>query len=298
MPLLSGPAWEARGAVETIAADLVVDATGRATLTLAALEALGLAQSDETEIGIDQGYSSGVFEIPDDAPAHWLGVIHLPAPPHSGRFAVIFPMEHGRWLVSLGSNHGDVHPGDIDGFMAFAKELRTATIYHAVRNAKLLGDVVRYRLPASVRRHFERLQRFPRGLLPIGDSICRFNPTFGQGMSVAAQEAVALYRLLQSSTNQRNLDSLAPAFFAAIQGPLEAPWATAQIDFAYPKIRGTPPADFAATLQYGAALTRLAAEDAAVHKIVTEVSNLIVPQSALRDPELANRVRALMTASA
>jgi hypothetical protein len=35
------------------------------------------------------------------------------------------------------------------------------------------------------------------------------------------------------------------------------------------------PADFAQRLQYGIALTRLAAEDAAVHKLMAEVNNLL-----------------------
>ena len=229
----------AEGQVETIATDLVVDASGRATLTLALLEAVGGAKPDETEIGIDQAYSTAVFEIPDDAPTNWKLVLHLPTAPHSSRGAFIFPLENERWIVSLGGNHGDAPPGDIGGFMAFAKELRTPTVYNAIRNAKRLGEITRFVLPASVRRHFERLQQFPRGLITVGDSICRFNPVFGQGMSVAAQEAVVLGRLLASRAERPDpLDGLAPAFFAEIQDLLGAPWATAVTDFVYPKTRG------------------------------------------------------------
>jgi len=289
----------AEGQVETIATDLVVDASGRATLTLALLEAVGGAKPDETEIGIDQAYSTAVFEIPDDAPTNWKLVLHLPTAPHSSRGAFIFPLENERWIVSLGGNHGDAPPGDIGGFMAFAKELRTPTVYNAIRNAKRLGEITRFVLPASVRRHFERLQQFPRGLITVGDSICRFNPVFGQGMSVAAQEAVVLGRLLASRAERPDpLDGLAPAFFAEIQDLLGAPWATAVTDFVYPKTRGDCPPDFQNRLQYGIALTRLAAEDPSVQKTVTEVNHLLRPQSALRDPVLADRVKAVMMASA
>jgi 2-polyprenyl-6-methoxyphenol hydroxylase-like FAD-dependent oxidoreductase len=289
----------AEGQVETIATDLIVDASGRAALTLALLEAVAVAKPDETEIGIDQAYSTAVFEIPYDAPKNWKSLLHLPTAPDSSRAAIIFPLENERWIVSLGGNHGDAPPGDIEGFMAFAKELRTATVYNAIRNAKLLGEVTRFVLPASVWRHFERLQQFPRGLIPIGDSICRFNPVFGQGMSVAAQEAVVLGRLLASRTELTDpLDGLAPAFFAEIEDLLGAPWATAVSDFVYPKTRGDRPPDFQKRLQYGIALTRLAAEDASVHKTVVEVNHLLRPQSALRDPVLADRVKAVMMASA
>jgi hypothetical protein len=51
-------------------------------------------------------------------------------------------------------------------------------------------------------------------------------------------------------------------------------------------------------LKYANALQRIAAEDAAVHRIMTEVSHLLKPPSALRDPQITSRVTALMAASA
>ena len=94
------------------------------------------------------------------------------------------------------------------------------------------------------------------------------------------------------------LDGLAQDYLAKIQGCLEAPWATAVTDFVYPQTRGDRPPDFDQRLRYGMALVRLAAEDADVHKVLAEVTHLLRPQSALREPELANRVRALMMAAA
>ena len=69
----------------------------------------------------------------------------------------------------------DKPPGDADGFLAYAQQLRTPTIYNAIRRAERLGEIARFGLPASVRRHFERIEAFRRGLLPIGDAMCRFN---------------------------------------------------------------------------------------------------------------------------
>jgi len=100
-------------------------------------------------------------------------------------------------------------PGDADGFLTYAGTLRTPTIHNAISRAKRLDGVARYGFPESVRRHFERLDVFPRGLLPIADAICRFNPVYGQGMSVAALEACLLRKLLVTAGAEGEMSSRA-----------------------------------------------------------------------------------------
>jgi hypothetical protein len=199
-------------------------------------------------------------------------------------------------MATLGGRLGEVPPGDAEGFLTYAQSLRTPTIYDAIRHAKRLDGVARYGFPESVRRHFERLNVFPRGLLPIGDAICRFNPVYGQGMSVAAQEACLLKRLLERLREDGDpVAGLAPIFFAETQTLIETPWSVAMLDFAFPETRGQRPADFETTLKFGIALTRLAAEDPAVHRLTVEVQQLLKPRSVYRDPALVQRVLAKMT---
>jgi 2-polyprenyl-6-methoxyphenol hydroxylase-like FAD-dependent oxidoreductase len=286
------------GKIETLSADLVVDASGRGVLALAALDSTHFPRPEETEIGIDHAYSTAVFEQPPDVCSAWKTVVVLPSAPDSSRGAVLALIENGQWIVTLAGNHGDAPPGDIEGFLAFAKTLRTPTIYDAIKGANPVGPIVRYMLPCSTRRHFENLERFPRGLLAIGDAICRFNPVFAQGMSVAVQEAVILDRLLSDKAGGLHpLDGLAPAFFAEIQAVLETPWGIATSDFIYPRTRGQRPVDLERRLQFNIALVRLGAEDASVHRLIMEVNHLLKPQSALHAPEIAERVAKLLAAS-
>lgn len=285
------------GEIETLSADLVVDASGRGVLTLAALDSMHFPRPEETEIGIDCAYSTAVFQQPHDAALAWKTVVVLPSAPDSSRGAVLAQIENGQWIVSVAGNHGDVPPGDMDGFLEFVRSLRTTTIHNAIKGAKPVGPIVRYMLPCSTRRHFGNLQRFPRGLLPVGDTICRFNPVFAQGMSVAAQEAVILDQLLAAGAGAIDLlDGLAPAFFAEIQDVLQTPWSIAIGDFIYPRTRGQRPVDFERRLQFNIALVRLGAEDASVHKLMMEVNHLLKPQSALHAPEIAERVAKLIAA--
>ena len=282
------------GTSETIAADLVVDASGRGTSTLAMLKSIGGPLPAETAIGIDLRYATCVFAIPDDASTDWKGVRTLGSP-QIRRGGLMLPLEGNRWMVTIGGRQGDGPPGDAEGFLNYARSLRTQTIYNAIRQAKRLDGVARYGFPESARRHFERLDVFPRGLLPTGDAICRFNPAYGQGMSVAALEACLLGRLLQRLGDERDpIASLAPTFFAEVQTLLETPWSVATLDLALPNTRGQRPADFETTLKFGIALNQLAAEDPAVHKLTAEVQNLLRPRSVYRDPVLVQRVLAMM----
>jgi 2-polyprenyl-6-methoxyphenol hydroxylase-like FAD-dependent oxidoreductase len=288
---------EANGRSIERAADLIVDASSRGALTLALLDRLGLPRPQETEIGIDLRYATGMFEIPSNAPCDWRAVLHRPSI-QSGRGGLLVPIENNRWQVNLTGMHGEPMPESAAEFVAFARTLRTRTIHDAIEGAIPVGPIYRFGFPCSRRRHFEALDRFPDRLLPIGDVICQFNPAFGQGMSVVAQEACVLKRLIEARALEADpFKGLASSFFAAIQDLLTAPWAVAESDFVFEKTRGQRPNDFYQRMNFNAALQRLASQDARVHQIVSEVNHLVRPSSALRDPEIISRVTALMAAS-
>src|SRR5262249_6252509 len=152
------------------------------------LAATGRPRPEETTVGVDLAYSTATFTIPDDASSDWKGVFTFPDAPASSRGALLSPLEGRRWILTVAGRHHETPPGDSDGFLEYVRRLRTPTIYEAIKDAKRLGEVARFRFSDSRYRHFDRIPAFPRGLLPFADSICRFNPIYGQGMSVAAQE--------------------------------------------------------------------------------------------------------------
>jgi 2-polyprenyl-6-methoxyphenol hydroxylase-like FAD-dependent oxidoreductase len=269
------------GTAETLPADLVVDATGRAALTLDCLRSNGYGSPEESSIAVDIRYTCGVFTLPVDSTRDWKVLMTRPDPKVSGRRAIMFPIEGDRqWILGLGGVDGDSAPTDLEGFLEYARSLRTRTAFNAIRHAELKGELTRFAFPKSFRRHFERMPTFPRGLLPIADSICRINPSFGQGMSIAAKEAVLLGDVL---------DALSPlpdpatdpvrAFLDRLDTVLADPWTVATQDYVYEHLANARPPAFAEQLKFQVALTRLAAEDPAVHRLMTEVSQLLKPRA-------------------
>jgi 2-polyprenyl-6-methoxyphenol hydroxylase-like FAD-dependent oxidoreductase len=287
---------DADGRSETVSADLVVDASGLGKLTLDTLKSMGQPLPETTVIGVDLKYATAVCDIPDDAPVDWKAVFSAASARRPGHGMLLMPLEGGRWIITAGDRHDDAAPADEAGFLTFARELRTPTVHDAIKHAKLQGGISRYGFAESTLRHYERLRDFPRGLLPLGDAICRFNPVHGQGMSVAGQEACALRRLLAERAGDADpLGALAPAFFTEAAALIDAPWAMAAIpDFLHPKTRGQRPENFFEIIRFRLALTKLGAQDPAVHRLNAEVQHLLKPRSVYQDPELVQRVMAVM----
>jgi 2-polyprenyl-6-methoxyphenol hydroxylase-like FAD-dependent oxidoreductase len=284
--------------LETLPADLIVDASGRGQLTLDLLRSMGRPLPDETKIGIDLGYSTVMFDIPDDAPPAWKLVITHARPPHSNRRAIMLPVEGNRWCLSVVGRGEERPPGEWEALRGYIRNLATSTIYDAVRHLRPIGPVARFGFRESFWRHFERVERFPDGLIPIGDAICRFNPVYGQGMTVAAKEAIILHRLLATlAFNREPLAGLGDIFLSEASSPIETAWLMAAVpDLAFPETRGDRPADLGRSLQFARALSRLAARDAAVQRLVVEVWHMLKPRSAYQDRELLARVEAEIAA--
>jgi len=277
-------------------ADFVIDASGRGELTLRALDALGHARPRETTIGIDMNYSSALFKIPADAHYEWKSVVMLPKAPASSKGLLMSTIEGQRWLCAIGWRGDEQAPTDREAYIEWTRQLRTQTCYHAIKDAEMIGKIVRFTFAESRHRHFAQCESFPTGLLPVADAICRFNPIYGQGMSVAALQAQALAELLEEQQGN-DAEVLSRRFLHRCDHIIEGPWATAALpDFAYPDTRGERPAGLMESLKFGQAFTELAARDAGVHKLMLEITGLLKPRSALTaNPALMQRIYDVMS---
>lgn len=289
--IVTGVQYESNGTSTTLSADLIVDASGHGAPTLDFLRSTGLPVPEETTVGLDIRYSSATF-APPKADRDFKVIMTFPKAPEHARFGYILPAEGDLWQVLLVGRGSDIPPVQSDAFMDYARQLETTTIYKAIKDAELVSKINQFAFPRSSWRHFGKLEDFPRGLLPLGDAICRFNPVFGQGMTVALQEANMLRHLLHRiSLDVNGLAMLGQAFLAETETLIADPWAMSVIpDFVYPETRGERPSDLQDKLKFQAALQRIALTDPAIHKLLVEVRHLLKPLSALEDPEILRRV--------
>jgi 2-polyprenyl-6-methoxyphenol hydroxylase-like FAD-dependent oxidoreductase len=276
----------AGSAAQELPADLVVVASGRGGRLGAWLEELGHPRPAEERLDLDLRYASRRLRLRPGALDGVRLLLHG-ARPELPRTIALFAQERGEWLLTLGGYGDHQPPGDPDGFHAFAQTVAPPDVWAALRDAEPLDDVARFRFPANVRRRYDRLDRLPRRLLPIGDAICAFNPIYGQGMTVAALEAVALRRCL------REHGPLADRFLAAIAPAVDDAWRLATgADLAQPFIAGPRPLPVRLMGAYMDRLIAAAEHDGEVAAAFAGVIGLLDRPHTLLRPRLALRVLA------
>jgi len=272
-------------------ADLVVDASGRNSKAPEWLKALGYDTPPETVVKSYIGYATCWYEMPDNPP-DWR-VLFVQANPKRQilRGAGIFEIEGGRWLVTLGGINKDYPPTDEADFMEFARSLSTPAVYDAIRNAKPLSSIYGYRVEGNRLRHFEKLARQPEGFIAVGDAVCAFNPLYGQGMTVAAIEALLLRDLL-AKLNPTRLDGFARSFHRDAAKAIRNAWllATGE-DLRYPGTEGARPNPVERFVQrYTDRVLEVMPYDETISRAFTEVFNLTASPTVLLRPSIAVRV--------
>jgi 2-polyprenyl-6-methoxyphenol hydroxylase-like FAD-dependent oxidoreductase len=272
-------------AVELLGADLVVDATGRGSRTPGWLEGLGHGRPAKEQVRIGLGYATRTYRLPPDALDGDLAVLHG-ATPQYPRAGALQMLEDGRWMLTLAGILGDHPPTDPDGFLAFARSLQFPDIYQTIRDAEPLDDPVPFRFPASVRHRYERLDRFPDGLLVMGDAVASFNPIYGQGMSVAALEALTLRGHLERGTQPQPR-----RWFRDLARVVDVPWdMAAGGDLVFPGVQGQRTLKSRLANAYLARLHAAAAHDADLASAFVRVAGLVAPPQSLLRPNVAVRV--------
>jgi len=266
-------------------ANLVLDASGRGSRSPAWLEALGYERPPVEEVRVGIGYTSRFYQRQAGHIPGLKGIVILTTPPDK-RMGVMLAQDRDRWVVTLGGYLGEHTATDEQGFLDAARSLPTPDIYNLIKEAQPLSDLVAYKFPANLRHCYEKMARFPQGYLVFGDALCSFNPIYGQGMTVAAMEAVALGEALA-----QGYDKLARNFLARASKIIDASWGAAVgNDLSYAEVEGrrTPMVRF---INWYMGKVHIAAhKDAQVSIAFLKLINMLAPPPSILHPSIVWRV--------
>jgi 2-polyprenyl-6-methoxyphenol hydroxylase-like FAD-dependent oxidoreductase len=281
--VVTGENWE-------LEADLVVDASGAGTDILKQLSSFQFPLPRESVVEPDFAYSSGFFELPEDWSDKVKSILIYPKAPEGTRAGAFVPVEGRRWMVTAAGYCGDYPPTDLEEFLGFLKSLPEPDVFRAVSRGRLVGDLRSFKFRKGVRRHFEELKRFPKGLLVMGDGMCRANPFFGQGITVAALEARLLDNLMRDVVSQgpTELENISGRFFKNAAKILDISWGMAVgEDFKYSETKGKRPGHFPITRWFKDRI--MSANDPVVANQFYRVMHFVDKPSKLATPNILYR---------
>jgi len=192
--LLDGPN---AGETEFVAADLVVDATGRATRLPVWLAEWGFGRPREDSVDVGISYATQQLRIPEGLFRERVVVAGASREQPIG-FGMLY-YEDATWGMTTFGVGKAQPPRDFAEMCALADQILPVNIAQAIRRGKPIGDIAFHKYPASRWRRYDKLTRFPSGILPFGDAVVSFNPTYGQGMTMTTLQASHLRSALEAS---------------------------------------------------------------------------------------------------
>ncbi|MGW3143619.1 NAD(P)/FAD-dependent oxidoreductase [Streptomyces sp. NPDC001177] len=208
----------------TLAAALVVDATGRGSGTPRWLAALGLPAPERREVDSGLVYASRLFLAPDQA-RDGFPIVNVQADPRAGvpgRSGWLVPIEDGRWIATLSGTRGGEPSAENDHFLRFARALPHPVIGDLLGNAEPLSDVSVTRATLNRRHFYERMPVWPENFAVVGDALAAFNPIYGQGLAAAAQSV----RIMRDVIRRQGwaVPGLSRRIQKAVARPVRAAW--------------------------------------------------------------------------
>ncbi|RDH77668.1 oxidoreductase [Mycolicibacterium moriokaense] len=185
------------GEPEFVAADLVVDSTGRGTRLPVWLEKWGFERPRETTVDVGVTYATHRLRMPDGLITEKLVVNGAAHDRNVGLGLLLY--EDATWILTTFGVAKEQPPQNFAEMCAVVQEILPPHIADAVRQSQPVGDIAFHKYPTSRWRRFDKLRRFPAGIVPVGDAVVSFNPTFGQGMTMSILQAANLRRALDRS---------------------------------------------------------------------------------------------------
>jgi 2-polyprenyl-6-methoxyphenol hydroxylase-like FAD-dependent oxidoreductase len=269
----------------TVAADLVVDATGPGGTAVRWYDRHAGGSPPTQTVRPDQWYVAVTAVPPPSSPGDRFWMI-FPTPPRT-RGGLVSPVGTGEWYFSLSGRSADAVPHTLEDLVDYAGTLEDQVVAELLPTCTVRGAPRVFRKLATTWHRFDRHPRPIAGLVPVGDAIASLNPLFGQGISVAAWQASILRGLL-ARPGGGDAAALTTAYLAASAEPVQWAWGLGDVvaSALVTKHGGE-------TLDMTAAFATLIADDPVLHARYVRIWHLLEPVTSLRSPAIGQRLLAL-----
>ncbi|HET8933878.1 MAG TPA: hypothetical protein VFN67_10575 [Polyangiales bacterium] len=265
---------------QLIAADLVVDASGRGSQVAKWITEEGFSKPPVDSVGIDVSYATAIVRLVEP-PTEFNAMALYPALPVPG-WGILFPIDHGQHIVTLMGYFDDVPSTERAGFIEFSARLGQPHIHALIHDADFVTEIARFHFKGTRYIRYDKAKHLPRGLVALGDAVCSFNPVFGQGMSTALMTAEVLEQMAQET-----LDIDPRAYFQRVAKTLAFPWKTGITeDFRAPQTTGRRPLGLRLNQVLTDLMNARASADAEFYREYVKVFHMIAPPSALLNPRM------------
>ncbi|MED3536910.1 FAD/NAD(P)-binding protein [Bacillus toyonensis] len=261
------------GMQEEVYADIVVDASGFGSKSMEWLREYEIEVQEE-KVRIDLFYTTRMFQLKENEELDCCNMLMSPSFPENPYGVLIQTIEDNRYFVTFSGYANEKAPQTDNEFYDFAENLSIPNVTEFLNKAEGITDIKTYKIPYQVRRRFDLVNNVPEGLLVVGDAQCRFDPVFGQGVSVAAMEAHQLQLLLQS---RKQLDkTFTQQFYKKTADIIETPWDMTTTEISrHPQLKRELTTKQKFQLWYTKQIYRLSASDSDVYIRLVRVMNLI-----------------------
>ncbi|KAB0499310.1 NAD(P)/FAD-dependent oxidoreductase [Pseudomonas lini] len=285
---VSGVVIDSGSGEHSLACDLVVDASGRGTHLPTWLKEAGFGAVETSVVKTELGYASRIYRRLPAFAEQWQVLLVLPTAPAQSSMGVISPIEGNRWMVTTGGWFGNFPGKDPDEFLQALAALPVPDIHEVIRDAEPLSDVFTFKMPGSSRRHYDRIEHWPTGLLVVGDALSSMNPLYSQGMTIGALEADCIDQHIDAVLGQSiSFQQLQ----ASLCGVVDGAWNMATTeDFRFPQTQGERSWRTGFHHWYGAGLGKLSASNRRALETQIGVTNLVMEPSRLYSPAIVSRI--------
>ena len=265
-------------------ADFTIDATGVGSKLAKELTENQFPEPEIEKVKVNVRYTSFVFPRKDS----FQQIINTNAnPPFNPKHGTLQAIENGKMIAMVQGRINDIAPTDIESFKAYCQELETQEIYEMIKDLQPISKLNQYHIPYVRWIHYEKMKRFPKGMIPFGDAICRLNPAYGQGMSASSIQAEILDQVLEKSHSDFNWQK----FFKGVAKEIQNPWdLTITEDFKFEGTEGTPPKIPGILVRYFTKLNRVVNNDPVIFKSFAKVLNMMNAPTILLKPNIIWRV--------